>query len=65
MTERRYIEIQLPKCRVFLLPEEINRLLQLDPALFAESLRRGKGILRARKAQERRDIYAKDKNRPY
>ena len=54
MAERRmYIEIKLPGCRVFLLPEEINRLLQRDPALFAEGLRRGKAILRARKARER------------
>lgn len=51
---RRYIEIQLPKCRVFLTPEEINRLLQLDRELFAEALRRGKGIMRARKQRERR-----------
>ena len=54
MAERRmYIEIKLPGCRVFLLPEELSRLLQQDPALFAEGLRRGKAILRAR-ARERR-----------
>ena len=50
---RRFIEIQLPGCRVFLLPEEVSRLLQRDPALFAEGLRRGKAILRARKSRER------------
>lgn len=54
MAERRkFIEIKLPGCRVFLLPEEINRLLQRDPELYAEGLRRGKAIIRAR-ARERR-----------
>ena len=55
MAERRFIEIQLPKCRVFLTQEEINRLLQLDPVIFAEAIRRGKAMLRARKARERRE----------
>jgi hypothetical protein len=52
---RRYIEIQLPKCKVFLTPEEINYMLQRNPEMFAEAIRRGKGILRARKARERRE----------
>ena len=52
---RRFIELQLPGCRVFLTVEEINRLLQRDPALFAEGLRRGKAIMRARKAREREE----------
>lgn len=58
MAERRtpYIEIKLPGCTVFLLPE-VTRLLQLDQELFATALRRGKAILRARKAQERREKY--------
>lgn len=55
MTERRYIEIQLPKCRVFLTPDEISRLLQRDPDLFAAALKRGKGILRARAQEKRRE----------
>lgn len=59
MAERRtpYIEIKLPGCTVFLLPAEVTRLLQLDQELFATALRRGKAILRARKAQERREKY--------
>lgn len=52
---RRYIEIQLIKCRVFLTQEEINRLLQLDPELFATAIRRGKAILRVRAQEKRRD----------
>lgn len=51
----RYIEIQVTKCRVFLTAEELRQLLQREPELFAESIRRGKAILRARKARERRD----------
>ncbi|NLI11159.1 MAG: hypothetical protein GX425_00705, partial [Peptococcaceae bacterium] len=43
----RYIEIQIQKCRVFLTPEEMSRLLQKDPELFAAGIRRGKAILRA------------------
>ena len=50
---QHYIEIQLPKCRVFLTPDEINRLLQQDLELFATAIRRGKAIIRARKARER------------
>lgn len=60
---RRYIEIQLVKCRVFLTQEEINRLLQMDPVLFATAIRRGKAILRARAQEKRREKIAKDKNR--
>ena len=49
----QFIEIQLPKCRVFLTQAEIHRLLQQDLELFAVAIRRGKAILRARKARER------------
>ncbi|TEB08621.1 hypothetical protein Psch_02187 [Pelotomaculum schinkii] len=49
----KFIEIKLPKCTLFLLPDELNRLLQQDPDLFAKGIKRGKGILRARQAMER------------
>lgn len=62
---RRYIEIQLVKCRVFLTQEEINKLLQLDPELLAEAIRRGKAILRARAQEKRREKNAKDQNQLY
>lgn len=48
-----YVEIKLPKCTVFLTPQEINGLLRNDPILWKESLRRGKYILRSRKQQQR------------
>lgn len=51
-----YIEIQLPKCRVFLTPQEINQLLQKDPHLYATGLKRGKGILRIRQQKEREQM---------
>ena len=50
---QQHIEIQLPKCRVFLTPAEIHRLLQQDLELFTKAIRRGKAIIRARKARER------------
>ncbi len=46
-----YIEIKLPRCRVCLTAEEINRLLQKDPELFARAIRRGKTVNRARLAR--------------
>lgn len=49
----RYIEIKLPRCVVFLTATEINRLLQKDPDLFAEGLRRGKAIMRRRQELSR------------
>lgn len=49
----RLIEIQLPKCKVFLTQEEIRRLLLRDRELYEEGIRRGKSILRARAARER------------
>jgi hypothetical protein len=47
-----YIEIKLPRCRVFLTATEINRLLQRDPVLFQAALQRGKGVVRVRQAKE-------------
>lgn len=53
MDQCNYIEIQLVKCVIFLTPAEVNQLLQKDPELFAQALKRGKGILRVRADRER------------
>jgi len=44
----RLIEIRLPGCVVFLKEEEVTRLLALDPTLWEQAIRGGKGILRHR-----------------
>lgn len=56
MTNKRFIEIRLPKCVLYLTPEEIHGLLKHDQALWIEALKRGKAFTRAsnRKAQEAR-----------
>ena len=48
------IEVRLPKCRVFLTTNEMIRLLQQDPELFARAFKRGKRILRARNREKGR-----------
>jgi len=48
-----YIEIKLPKCRLFLTEREMLRLLNQDPDLWMLALKRGKGITRARQARAR------------
>ncbi|OAT82232.1 hypothetical protein [Desulfotomaculum copahuensis] len=48
-TPGRFVEIKLPRCVIFLLPEEITRLLQQDPGLWEKALRRGKAITRNRR----------------
>jgi hypothetical protein len=48
------IEIKLPKCTVFLTPNEIQQLLKHDVDIWKESLKRGKGVLRSRKQKARR-----------
>jgi hypothetical protein len=47
------IEVRLPKCRLFLTEEEVQRLLKHDPALWEAALKRGKMITRARRRRER------------
>lgn len=47
------IEIRLTGCRIFLSDQELISLLVRDPELWALSIKRGKGILRARQARER------------
>lgn len=49
----RLVEIRLTKCTVFLTEQELRHLLSRDPQLYAEALRRGKFILRARKEEAR------------
>ncbi len=47
------IEIQLPKCRLFLTEEEVQSLLKHEPELWEAALKRGKIITRARQRRER------------
>lgn len=47
------LEIKLPKCTVFLTASEMNTLLASNPAIWKESLKRGKHVLRSRKKAER------------
>ena len=49
-----YIEARLPRCIVYLTPDELNNLLQNDPVLFAAALKRGKAFNRARDARDRK-----------
>jgi len=50
----KFIEIKMPKCTLFLKPEEITNLVMThDQELFIEAVKRGKAILRARTLQER------------
>ncbi len=55
MENDRLIEVKLPKLTVFLTTGEIQALLRQDTALWAESVRRGKYILRARKQRRREE----------
>jgi hypothetical protein len=47
------IEIKLPGYTVFLSRSEIQALLRQNPAIWKESIERGKYILRSRKQRER------------
>jgi len=49
----KYIEIKLRRCTVYLTVDEAERLLQLNPDLYGEAIRRGKASLRARQARAR------------
>ena len=48
-----FIQVKLKGCTVYLLPEEINRLLLMDRALFVEALKRGKAFGRNQYLNER------------
>ncbi len=41
-----YIRIQLPRCLLVLTAQELQKLLARDPVLWAEAIRRGKGVKR-------------------
>lgn len=49
-----YIEVRLPKAKIYLTPSEIHSLLLKDIDLYKTALARGKGITRhgAQKARE-------------
>lgn len=49
----RFIEIKLKKCVVFLTDDELSKLLQSNPELFKEGLKRGKAIKRRRELLKR------------
>lgn len=49
----KFIEIKLTKCIVFLTENEISKLLQSNPELFMEGIKRGKAIKRKRELSER------------
>ncbi|MCL6612476.1 MAG: hypothetical protein K6T66_13125 [Peptococcaceae bacterium] len=49
----KYIEIRLTKYRLFLTEAELTALLAQNPELWAEAVRRGKAITRARAALKR------------
>lgn len=54
-----YIEVRLTKCRLYLTEKEINSLLALNPVLWEQAIKRGKGITRAgRTAQRKQDLKA-------
>ncbi len=55
---KQLIEIKMPKCTLFFTQQELQQLLARDPALWARSGTRGKGVRRAevmeaREAKER------------
>lgn len=48
-----WLEIRLSKCRLYLTEAELRSLLAMDPELWAEAIRRGKGIQRSQTAAKR------------
>lgn len=53
MSRIRYVEVRLTKCLIVLTEAEFNGMLQKDPALWEQAIRRGKVILRHRAAEKR------------
>jgi hypothetical protein len=51
----REIEIRLPRCRLVLYEKELLALLKEHPGIWAAGLKRGKGLIRARQANNRRE----------
>jgi hypothetical protein len=46
MSRSDYVEVQLAKCLVVLTKDEFQKLLQKDPNLWEQALKRGKAIRR-------------------
>ena len=59
----RYIEINLTKCTLFLTQAEMQKLLNNEPAIWSEALKRGKYILRSRKQREREQAKALEESK--
>jgi len=51
--KRKYLEIRLTKCTLFLTEAELARLLAHEPATWQEAIRRGKAFLRKRQTENR------------
>lgn len=51
MQKQRFFELKMSKTTVVLYESELISLLQRDPDLWAEGVRRGKAFLRARTAR--------------
>ena len=49
----KYIEIRLTKCCLYFTEAELQRMLAREPELWAEGLKRGKGIRRAQAMEAR------------
>ena len=54
------IEVRLTKCLLVLTEDEMRSLLRRDMDLWAEAVRRGKAILRAKQAKKRRPTKAQE-----
>jgi hypothetical protein len=55
MSQDDQITIKLPRCIVVLTVNEMLALLRERPAIWAAGLKRGKGLIRARQANNRRE----------
>ncbi len=49
----KHIEIRLPRYLLVLTEQELRRLLERNPDIWAAALKRGKAVIRARKARAR------------
>ncbi|WP_169716786.1 hypothetical protein [Sporomusa acidovorans] len=52
---RSEIVIRLPRCILVLKHDEIMAMLKVNPSIWAQALRRGKGYSRTEKAMSRKD----------
>lgn len=51
----KLLELKMTKCTLFLTETEINKLLAQQPKLWETALKRGKGILRNRQHEGRKE----------